>query len=208
MPQDKEQEEQDKTEVEETEDEKDPEEETSDPQDTEDEEDDLSPEELRAQQKELKARLKKVNAEAKERRLALEKLQKEKKDREEEELSEKEKAEKRAKEAEDNLAALRQENRSLKLAGLLVKKVKELKLEFVSTQAQEDALKFLDPEKLGEDFDGLEDEIKALAKNRAYLFGKPDPNQFNNDGSAKGKRNARIQTRQVLENKKRLVSGL
>lgn len=205
MPKDKEQEEQD-PEVEETQEEKDQEEEASDPQEGEEEE--LTLEELKERLKKREARLREVNAEAKERRLAYEKLEKEKKDREEAELSEKEKAERRAKEAEDNLAALQKENRSLKLSGLLTSKAKELKLEFASDQARKDALKFLDPEKLGEDFEGLEDELKEMSKARAYLFGKPDPNQFTDDGSRKGKKNARVSTQQALTNKRRQISPL
>lgn len=190
------------------EEEEDPEKEVSDPQEDEDEEDGLSIEELRARLKAKEERLREVNRESKERRLALEKLEKEKKDREEAELSEKEKAEKRAQEAEDNLAALRNENRSLKLSTRLASTVKELKLDFASDQAREDAIRFLDLEKLGEDFEGLEDQLKAMSKTRAYLFGKPDPTQFTSDGARKGTKNQRVSTQQALNNKRRLISPL
>lgn len=199
-------------EVEKTEgDEEESEKDLSETQDEEQEqEEELSLEEAKKRLAQREARLREVNKEAKERRLALEALQKEKKERDEAELSEKEKAEKRAKEAEDNLAALQKENRSLKLSSELASTAKELKLEFASEQARKDALSFLDPEKIGEDFENLEDEIKELSKTRPYLFAKPDPEKLLNDGSKKGSgRGAgKAPTNQAIINKKRQISPL
>lgn len=188
------------------------EEETSTEEDpeSEEEEEDLSPDELKAKLAESEKARRAANKEAKERRLKLEALEKEKKDREEAELSEKDKLEKRAKEAEDRLASIEQENRSLKLSQEFARKTGELKLSFASEKARETGLNLLDLEKVGDDFDGLEDELKRLAKDHSYLFGKADPDTFINDGSRKSKVNASTVTKESISKQRQTqrINGL
>lgn len=186
----------------------DQEEETSDDNEETEEEEDLSPEELRARLQKAQARLHKVNEEAKSRRLELERLRKEKQEKEEAELSEAQKAEKRAEKAEADLEELRKKNYSLQLSRELDSVVRELKLEFITDQAREDALLFLDKEKIGEDFAGLEDEVKALHKKRSHLFGKPDPDRFIQDGRRRSHGNGRVPMREKIETKKRRIPPL
>lgn len=182
-------------------------EETKEEQETETEEE-LSVEELRAQLAKKKKDLAAANKEAKDRRIRLEALEKEKKDREEAELSEAEKLKKRAADAEEERDRIKQENHSLKLSQEFDSEVRELKLSFVSEKARETGLKLLDRESIGEDLAGLPDAVKSLHKDHAYLFGKPDPNQVNNDGSRKGKTQVSTVTRKKIDQNKRRLAPL
>lgn len=185
---------------------KDPEEET-DPgaeqsSESDEESEELSLEDLRAMLAETKKNLRSANKEAKERRIRLEELEQEKKKREEEELSEAQKAQKRAEEAEARAKDLEQKNRDLSLRTKFQSKARDLKLSFVNSNAEEDALKAIDPEAVGDDFEGLEDELKRIVKDRPYLFGKQVETETVRDGSSKGKVNKAHLNQEAL-NKKR-----
>jgi hypothetical protein len=196
---------------------KDPQEdpETEDPKDPEQssettEEEDLSPEDLKAELEETRKALRDTRREAKERRLALEALQKEKTEREEKELSEAEKLKKRAEEAEAKRLELEKENRDLKLRSSFDRKAQALKLSFANDTAAEDAYNALDPELVGDDLAGLEEAIKKVIKDRPYLLGKAVEERETppRDGSLRGKSNQSTLTREAVEKKRGSISPL
>ncbi len=171
---------------------------------SEDEEKEPTAEELKAQLEEKEKHIKSLNKESAERRKKLEAFEKAEADRKAAELTEVEKAEAKAKVAEAEKLKLEQENKLLKMQSSFNSKVRELKLEFVNETAAQDAFKALDVEAIGDDLAGMGDAIKTLIKDRPYLFGKPDQNQqFNNDGSKKGKGSQEALNADALAKKRR-----
>lgn len=182
------------------------EEQSSEEEDSEEEE--LTPEQLKARNDELAKLLRETRKEAKERRLRNEQLEKEKKEREEAELSEAQKAQKRAEEAEARAKELEEKNRLLTLRTRIQSTTRDLKLSFVNSKAEEDAIRILESEDLGEDLSGLEDALKDMAKDRSYYFGKAVEPENIRDGSSKGRTTKSSQTQEVLNKKRSQIRPL
>lgn len=143
-------------------------------------------EDLKAQLEEKEKHIKALNKESAERRKKLEAFEKAEAERKQAELTEVEKAEAKAKAAEADKLKLEQENKLLKMQGSFDSKVRALKLEFANETAAQDAFKALNVETVGEDLAGMEDAIKALIKERPYLFGKETERPIT-DGKQKGR---------------------
>lgn len=176
----------------------------------EDKSEGLTVEELAAQLAEAKKKLAAANKEAKDRRIALEALQKEKKDRDEAELSEAQKAAKRAEEAEARAQELEKKNRSLSIRTKAQSTARDLKLSFVNSKAEEDALRLLEEtEDLGDDLSGLEEALKTVSRERPYLFGKPIENSPPpTDGSSKGRSNKAALDKEAINKKRSQIRPL
>lgn len=171
-------------------------------------EEELTVEQLKAKLDEKEKHIKSLNKESAERRIKLEAFEKAEQERKQAELTEVQKAEAKAKAAEERQIALEAENKTLKLEGAFAAKVRAMKLDFANENAEKDAFQALDLEAVGEDYAGLEDEIKRLVKERSYYFGKESQQQHNNDGSAKGKINVRAANEKVIATKKRSITPL
>lgn len=164
----------------------------------------LTVDELKAQLEESRKHIKKLNGESAERRKKLDEFEKAEEERKQADLSEKEKAEARALKLEEEKQALARENQTLKLRQSFEAKVRDANLQFKNSLAAKDAFNALIEEVLEEDESEVtEDHIKQLVKERDYLFGKPDPNSINNDGSKKGKSNEAIITKEAIAAKKK-----
>lgn len=124
------------------------------------------------------------------------------------ELTDLQKAQAEAEAVKADKEKLAQENKLLKMQGSFNSKVRELKLEFVNETASQDAFKALDVATVGDDLAGMEDAIKALVKDRPYLFGKEDPARQINDGSKKGKSSQEALNAEALNKKRKGYSPL
>lgn len=179
----------------------------SDEENSDGEEEELTVDELKAQLAEKKKHIAKLNRESAERRKKLDEFEKTEQERKQAELTEVEKAQKRAKDLEDEKQVLARENQTLKLRQSFESQVRDASLTFKNSKAAKDAFNALVEEILEDgDTEVTGDHIKQLVKERDYLFGKPDPNTINNDGSKKGKTNSAVVTEEKVAEKKKKIS--
>jgi (p)ppGpp synthase/HD superfamily hydrolase len=120
---------------------------------------------------------------------------------EEEKLSELEKAKKASEKAEADKKKLEEEVRTMRLERNFEKMVKTLELEFANPKAGETAFKLLNIETAGKDDEGMEEAVKALAKDHSYLFSDAEPEQIN-DATRKGKGDQKNLKKETIESKR------
>lgn len=118
-------------------------------------------------------------------------------------------AEKKAQEAEARAKAAEAKASRLELQRRFEATVKELKLEFVSPTAAEDAFAHLKAEDVGDDFKGLPEAVKKLAEERDYLFGDVSQTvRTNIDATAKGKPTRTAVKQKTIDTKRKSYSPL
>jgi colicin import membrane protein len=94
------------------------------------------------------------------------------------------------------------ELKKLRLQRKFEETIADLGLRFVNPKASEDAFAHLDLEAVGEEYAGLEAEVKRLAEDRSYYF-EEDEGDIDIDATDKGKASRTVTKKEIVNQKKR-----
>lgn len=164
-------------------------------------------EEMKAQLADSQKRIKELNHESAERRKKLDAFEKAEAERKTAEMSEMEKVNAKAQAVEAEKERLAKENRILTLQRDFENKVRDAKLEFKNSLASQDAFRAA-LELVGEGSEISDEQVKTLAKEREYLFGKTETVTSSNDAGARGRQNSAALSQEQVARKKQTVSPL
>lgn len=160
----------------------------------------LSVAELKLKYEQAQARIKQLNAESANRRKKLEELETAEQARKQAEMTETQKMEARLKELEADRLQLAEANANLKMQQAFNTTIASMKLVFPSEKAREDAYAVLD-KAVAET--SMEEAVKSLQKDRAYLFTTSEEVHSIEDGGKRSKQKVSPSQDAIIEKKRK-----